>query len=390
MKIAFIDFVLDPALPGASGLSDIVWNTARELARLGDEVHIVAPYSVDPPPVLGVTVHRFKLPPVGYRNILGHILIVLAAWRVVRRIPNVDVIHAPEYLSTGIIAPLSRVPVMLVTPGNIYERIANGNPFDPITTQVLKLAARSSARWCALIDAISNEMAMWWGRTGASDSRIVQIPYGVDTTVFRRVRDARAELGISDSTPTILHAGRLSPEKHVEMLIRALPKLSQRDVELHLVGEGAQQQTLSRLVDELGIGERVHFHGQVALADMPKWYSAANVVALPSSSEGLPRVMLEALACSAPFVGTRITGVVDVIRDGENGILIEPGDLAGLETALQRLLNDQEFATRLGTHAASDVRSTLSWTSVVGRVRSAIESSILNTTGTAMGSVADD
>ena len=77
MRIGFIDYVLDPARPGASGLSDVVWNMSRELAVLGDDVHIVAPYSVDPNPVPGITVHRFALPPIGYRNIIGHILIVL-------------------------------------------------------------------------------------------------------------------------------------------------------------------------------------------------------------------------------------------------------------------------------------------------------------------------
>jgi glycosyltransferase involved in cell wall biosynthesis len=373
MKIAFIDYVLDLAQPGASGLSDVVWNMARELAKLGDDVHIIGPYTVEPEPIDGVTVHRFKLPPIGYRNIAGHILIVLAAWRVARRIPNLDAIHAPEYLTTGIIAPFSGVPVLLTTPGNIYERIAHGNPFDPLTTQVFKLAARSSARWCALIDAISDEMEEWWRRSGAKPSNLTVIPYGVDIMRFRPVDNARDILRLTSDSRVILYPGRLSPEKRVDMLIRLLPALGRNDVSLHIAGDGPLRAELESLARRLGVADHVRFLGQVALAEMPLWYSAADVVILPSTSEGLPRVMLEALACGAPFIGTRITGVVDVIRDGENGLLVDPNDDAALLAATQTMLSDEPYARRLGARAHDDIRSSYDWSSITGRLRATLE-----------------
>src|SRR5581483_3113718 len=171
-----MDFVLDPRRPGSSGLSDIVWSMGRELARLGNHVHIVGPYSVNPELAEGVAIRRFELPPIGYRNIIGHALIVLKMWNVVRRIPGLDLIHAPEYLSTGIVAPSTRVPVTLTTPGNIYERIAHGNPYDWSTTFAYKLTARSSARACALIHAISVDQSRWWQYIGASPARTIAFP----------------------------------------------------------------------------------------------------------------------------------------------------------------------------------------------------------------------
>ncbi|HEX7102817.1 MAG TPA: glycosyltransferase family 4 protein [Nitrolancea sp.] len=363
MRIAFIDYVLDPARPGASGLSDIVWNMARELAKLGDDVHIVGPYTVEPDPIDGITVHRFKLPPIGYRNIAGHILIVLAAWRVARRIPNLDAIHAPEYLTTGIIAPFSRVPVLLTTPGNIYERIAHGNPFDPLTTQVLKVAARSSARWCTLIDAISKDMTKWWVKTGAKRERIVMIPHGIDGNAYRPVPNARAKLGVNDGDRMLVFAGRLSAEKNPALLIRAMARIvpTAPDMHLYFVGDGPERSTLANLAESLGLSDQVSFAGQVSPDHMPYWYSAADAVVLPSASEALPRVMLESMACGSVFVGTRISGVVDHVRDGETGYLVDVGDEAGLARAILTVVRGPENMNAIRSGARAYVFESLSW-----------------------------
>lgn len=199
MKIVLFDYVFEPSRPGITGLSDLVWNWAKHLMAFGDEVHIVAPYPESAQPPKGAIVHRFPVLPIGYRNIVGHILIVLRGWLEIRRLGNVDLIHAPEYLSTGIFGLLSRdTPVILTVPGNIYERIAHGNPFDWSATQVFKVAARLSARFCACIIVTSEEMRWWWEKTGAPTSRMVLIPHGVDTELFRPIPGTRALLGMSD------------------------------------------------------------------------------------------------------------------------------------------------------------------------------------------------
>jgi glycosyltransferase involved in cell wall biosynthesis len=252
VRIAFIDYVLDPDKPGSSGLSDVVWDTARELAKLGDEVHVVGPYTVEPEPVPGVTVHRFSLPPIGYRNIVGHVLIVLNSWREVRKIAGVEVIYAPEYLSSGLIAPFSRVPVVLRTPGNIYERLATANPYDWYMTQVFKLAARASARWCALVIAISHDMGRWWLRTGVPSERLTVIANGVDVHLFHRRIEA---VPVQDRPFTVLVVGRLSAEKNVEVVIDAVARLIEdgKPVVLQIVGDGPLRPTLERRVRDLGL-----------------------------------------------------------------------------------------------------------------------------------------
>src|ERR1700710_2644665 len=100
--------------------------------------------------------------------------------------------------------------VVLHVPGNIYERIQNGNPFDWYTTQVFKVAARLSARFCASILVTSQEMWRWWMYTGASESKMMFVPYGFDPKRFRPITDARQKLLISENTLQLLYVGRLS------------------------------------------------------------------------------------------------------------------------------------------------------------------------------------
>jgi glycosyltransferase involved in cell wall biosynthesis len=379
MRVGFVDYIVEPDKPGASGLSDITWNMARELTKLGDDVQIVAPYSVDPEPCGGVTVHRFPLPRPGYRNIVGHLRIVLGARRELVKLANLDFIHAPEYISTGIIAPTSSTPTVLTTPGNIYERIASGsNPFDPTMTAVLKACAHSSARRCLMIAAISQDMERWWRQTGAPAERVEVIPHGVDTDVFHRSEHAARELGLSADRTNLLYVGRLSPEKNVSLLIETVGKLNddawEPNFQLHLVGTGPQEQELRSLVTRLRLGTQVVFHGKLPLADLPRWYSAADAVVLPSKSEGLPRVMLEAMACGTPFIGTRISGVVDHIRDGENGFVVAPDDEPALALRLRVVREQPLHARQIGRWGQEYVVRHLTWPLVVRRFRDAVTS----------------
>jgi glycosyltransferase involved in cell wall biosynthesis len=299
------------------------------------------------------------------------VLIALRAWSVVRRIPDVDIIHAPEPLSTGLVAPLSRTPVVLTTPGNIYERIANGNPYDWSATQAFKLAARSSARYCALIDAISHDLVWWWEQTGAPPHRIVMIPHGVDTATFRPIADARERLGLDARAPLIVYVGRLSGEKNVDVLMRAMTEVvrQQPDSRAFIVGSGPARVQLTQLTQALGLSAHVNFVGQRPQSELPLWYSAASAVVLPSSSEGLPRVMLEAMACGAPFIGTPISGVVDHVRDGETGFLVSTRDPAQLAACLKRVIADPAQALAVGHRGRVHAHTQLAWSTVMERFR---------------------
>jgi len=371
MRIIFFDYVCELDKPGESGLSDIVWNIASRLQVYGDDVHIVAPYSVDSKPANHVIVHRFRLPPVGYRNIIGHILIVLAGSREISRLEPADVIHVPEYLSSGILPILHRrTPVVLSVPGNIHHRIRNKASFDWPTDQVFKATSWITARRCARIVATCELMRKWWEVGGTSPSKLVVIPYGFDADVFRPIPGARTLLGIDDKTSVILYVGRLqSRTKGLEFLLRAVHSLASKIdcLQLHIVGSGPDAQHLDAQARDLGIRNMVVFHGWVRQKDLAPYYSAADVTVLPSFAEGQPRTMWEAMACGSAFLGSE--GVIDDIVDGETGFLAPPRNAQALAAKLDQVLT--HTATRRsvalnGTHFAHQYAN---WDTVVRRIR---------------------
>ena len=384
MRIAFFDYVCDPAKPGTTGLSDIVWDIAVRLVELGDEVDIVGPYTVDHMPSDRVRVHRFPIPPIGYRNIVGHLLIILAGSRYLRRLGPVDIVHVPEYFSAAVFGLVWRdIPVVFTEPGNIYERIANGNSYDAITTQAYKLAARRAASSSALMVATSSEMATWWERTGVTPDRIKRLPVGIDGSVFRRRPNARAELHLETQDPIVLFAARLSRETGLDIAVRAVAGLRRDGVplEFHVVGDGPERRAMTRLAEDLGIGDVTRWHGWVDLRHLPAFYSAADVFVFPGSSGGTPRVLLQAMACGAAVVGSAIGGIVDHIKDDETGLLFPPHGVSELGERIYRVISEPNLARRLGEKAALYAHATVDWDILVPLLRRDVYEPIIEAHG---------
>jgi len=197
MKIVLFDLIFNPDKPGITGLSDIAWELGSALADLGKDVHIVAPYNPGTHGPEGVILHTYHVPEIYHRNIIGRILKVIKGWMLIRReLSDADVLHAQEYLSTSIFSLLGPIPVILTTPGNIFERIYNNsNPHEIFTTIILKLAVRISAVKCSSIMATSNMMRYWWEQCGTPPENIVLIPLGVDINTFHPVTGAKQRLG---------------------------------------------------------------------------------------------------------------------------------------------------------------------------------------------------
>ncbi len=148
----------------------------------------------------------------------------------------------------------------------------------------------------------------------------------------------------------IICVGRLAPVKAQHVLVEAVAKLVSggRGVLLHLVGDGPDRGSLERHVDALGIRAHVVFHGFTAQERLNELYSQADIFALASFGEGLPGVLMEAMAMEIPCVSTWITGVPELIRDGIDGILVPPADAAAFASGLARLIDDPELRRRVG------------------------------------------
>jgi glycosyltransferase involved in cell wall biosynthesis len=175
----------------------------------------------------------------------------------------------------------------------------------------------------------------------------------------------RAELS-PDGTPIVLVLARLDPLKGHRVLFDAARSLS--GVQFVLAGDGAEREGLERLAAETGLGSRVTFLGH--RDDVPQLLACAHLVVLPSLAEGFPLAVLEAMAAGRPVVATRVGDVADAIRDGETGILVEPGDPAALAAAIDAVLSDPELAARLGNAAANHAHEQFGAAEMVARITS--------------------
>lgn len=157
--------------------------------------------------------------------------------------------------------------------------------------------------------------------------------------------------------PRLLYIGRLVPEKGQTVLFEAVARLAERgrSVGLTLAGEGEIRPRLEVLAAELGIADRVEFLGAVGQDALHELYAEAAVFCLPSFAEGVPVVLMEAMAMEVPVITTKIAGIPELVEDGRTGLLVAPGRADELADALERLLADPELAARLGRQGREKV-----------------------------------
>jgi glycosyltransferase involved in cell wall biosynthesis len=209
---------------------------------------------------------------------------------------------------------------------------------------------RLSLRWYDRVICVSDDLHAASLRSGVRADRCVLIENAIDTAQFQRQHStsaAKRKLGFNPERRLIGAVGRLSPEKGFDVLIRAVGLLvsSGADVDLAIAGDGDDQARLTGLIADLGLSDRVRLLGY--RSDARQLYEAFDVFALSSYREGLPNVVLEAMALETPVVATAIAGVPRVISDQQNGLLVPAGDVAALAGALGRVLGDVVLAQRL-------------------------------------------
>jgi D-inositol-3-phosphate glycosyltransferase len=207
----------------------------------------------------------------------------------------------------------------------------------------------------------------------ADPARVEVVHPGVDLDVFRpHDRSAtRRDLDLPQDAAVLLFAGRIQPLKAPDVLLRAVGVLLERrpDLRSRLVvpvvggpsGSGLQHPTaLADLSDDLGLGDVVRFVPPVAQAELSRWCSAADVVAVPSYNESFGLVAVEAQASGTPVLAAAVGGLTTVVRDGHSGLLVDSHDPRDWASQLERLVSDDALRDRLAVGALEQARS-FSW-----------------------------
>jgi phosphatidylinositol alpha-1,6-mannosyltransferase len=193
---------------------------------------------------------------------------------------------------------------------------------------------------------------------GVQPERITMAYPVVDAERFRpglRGDDLRASIGLGSGQKLILSVGRLQRRKGFDHVVRALPGLVARGIDVHhaIVGIGEDWEYLERTASELGVRERLHLLGHVEPDDLPRWYNACDLFAMPNrdiegDTEGFGIVYLEANACAKPAVAGITGGTGSAVEDGLNGLRVDGDSVPAVEAGLARLLQDPMLAQRLG------------------------------------------
>ena len=297
-----------------------------------------------------------------------------------------DVLHSHYWLS-GWAGHLvrERRPTPLVqmfhTLGHMKNLVARGDD-----DRELDLRIDTERRLMRLADSLvaanpSERAQMVWFY-GAPDANICTIPLGVDLSLFQPLEQsaARAELGFGPE-PLILFVGRIEALKGIDTLLEAQARLLDRwpagSARPRVLIVGGQLRPgerptgelgrLAALRDELRLGDQVCFIGAQPQERLPVFYSAADVVAMPSLYESFGLVAVEAMACGAPVVASRVGGLAYTVQHEVSGLLVPEQNPAALAEALECVLTDHELRAQLGRQAVQVARN-FSWPAVADMI----------------------
>ena len=366
MKVAM---VMSTPMPPREGIGNHVYNISRCLVERGHRVTVItrgswkANVSFN---IGGITVYRVPFWPIYPFHVHLHGLFVNS---LLRRIEQPDIVH----LHTPLVPPIkTTAPVITTvhTPMLVDSRyVETVNALGValklqalVSVQLEKALIRRSSVVAAVSRSVAEELAAYHLRPES----VMITRNGVDHSVFNPPsKEQKAER-------YVLTVGRLAYRKGLFDVVHCAALVTERypDVKFFLAGSGPLESSLRTLVSRLGIEDKVRFVGPLGhqSPQLVKLYQECEVYLQASHYEGLPGSLLEAMACGRPVVATAVSGHLDVISGGDNGLLVPPGCPDKLADAVSALIEDEPLRKRLGVTARHTVEEGFTWDAITDRV----------------------
>ena len=225
----------------------------------------------------------------------------------------------------------------------------------------------TSRKCCDAIIAVSHQVKKALIAKGFDSCKFYVVHNGTPLNIQERIdsKTVRSQLDIPDNISVVIHVGRLCKSKGQHILLKAAANLHQQGQEAvylivgkDLEQEGAYLQYLKDMAQELGINNSVHFLGH--RSDIPQLLAFSDLLVLPSYTEGLPLVILEAMAAGKPVIATPVGGIPEIVIDQETGLLVPVEDVQALEDAILRLLQNPHLKNEMGSKGLEIVRKKFS------------------------------
>lgn len=318
-----IGFFTDTFLPQTNGVVNSIESFGSELAKRGHEVHVFAP-KTSSREHCGMKIHSCA--GISFRPYPEFKIGVPVKFKV----PQLDIVHTHGPFSLGWyglrVAKKQKIPRISTFHTPISEYVRYLSPFGKRTLQ--KLAWKYCFLHYNYYDAVITPSAAVRDMLTKVRVPIEVIPTGIDTDFFHPIaqKTSRKKLGIT-ADRVLLYLGRISGEKKIETVIKAAPK----NATLYVVGKGPALEKLKKSATS-----NVIFTGYVPNELVPYYYSAADFFVTASESETQGIVLAEAMACSAPVVAANALAVPEIVANGKNGFLFEPGNSAELAELMEK------------------------------------------------------
>lgn len=362
-RFLFCNYEYPPLGGGAGMVSKFL---ARELLRRGHSVEIVTmAYRRLPRDVRRGRLRIRRLPAIrrrpGQSNPIEMISYVLVAlpYLLLRGGQRPDLIMSYHSIPSGLVGwPLSmlwRVPHVVQFHGGDVPGWLPGvlSTYHRLTLWLNRLVVYQAAEAVAVSEGLRD-----LAQPSFPKRRLGVLANGVDLEAFAPPAGGREG---RTGAPRLFFVGRVTVQKGVDVLLKALAPLKDLDWSLDLAGDGPQLPEYRALAEELGIAGRITFHGWLTREQVRPLFDSADVHVLPSRYEGMPIVVLEAMGCGLPVVATAIPGTTEVVEDGVNGLLAPVDDVEGLTDRLRTLLTDRGLRLALGRNGRRLAEEKWSW-----------------------------
>jgi len=365
--------IIAPAMGCGGSVGAVAWRHAVELSQACKVFVITRDVPEQPHPNVRpillrprsfTWLHRFAHVPTE----LAFLLAARHAMMALAKHENIDLLWCHSHALTALVgAPLKTrlgYGLIMTTHGDIFDRPAGTYSRD--LTLFYKAVTPRAYREADLVHALSSYMGNCAVRGGAKADQVRVIPNGVAPTDIglEQVVPRLPETFMPNETLRLLFVGSLWSVKGGDILIRAAAALrarSNRRVVLTLIGEGVCRKQWTELAASLGSAEDVQFVGQVARGNLARYYAGADVLCIPSLSEALPTVAMEAMLCGLPVVGSNTGGIPMLVQDGSNGYLAIPGEAEDLVACLTKAGSSREHLAQMGGQGLHKVRAEFSW-----------------------------
>jgi len=356
--------------PHKGGIEQVSYEQSKRLTKSGYQIDVLTSKfeGRNTNPIKGIKIYHYPSLNVAKRFGVPYPIISFKAYKTFTQlIKKCDLVHAHGhvYMSSymaGMVAKKYKKPFIVTQHNTFIDYQSLLNIIEQLNDLII---GKSVLKHANKVITVSKETMKYVLKLGADKTKTSVIYNGVDIDYFRPVNkgESREKLGLPKNRKIILSVRRLVYKNGLDTLIESVPLLTRDhpDLLFLVAGKGPSRKLIEDRIKELGIDSNVKLTGFVPDRLLPVYYDAADYFILPSASgEGLPLVLLEAMACGLPVIATTVGGTPEIIKHMKNGVLVPPRNPEAMAEALSKLLSEG-LGPALGEEARRIVENRLTW-----------------------------